>query len=428
MKLRFTTFSFRRTSCTYYNCQHWINLEAFSSDDKRRRGLAITSATAIPITAFTRRQTTRRRMKAQEQDQERCLQESTTANTSSEEVLPAKTYTSAVCMVPPESNTQLWNILTKARTEVKDPGLYRWAPHVNLLYPFVDIWSMDQTNATSILSKLREATKKIEPFYVSLNTFGCFGGKNRGVLWLYPTSYNNCASSNEEQPNRSAAEATAEGKEPMILLQQYLQDAIPYCNDQQQKRGVNGYDKFVPHMTLSHFENLDDAKQAQMQLEEWWGKTYMDSTPDVSDTGFNNATTFLLNEVYVLQRAGDEGQFKIVATIPLGQKKPGTSEEDQMNGLCDVKVWHPARSFVHMPQVEEDWIWAERMKVKARRNKGRKHRKTNNHYNDGAIKIGGVRRGPSRSTDTPEEIAAKRAARKAKRERLEALAKIQGKG
>jgi hypothetical protein len=126
---------------------------------------------------------------------------------------PKKFHHLSVCMVPPESAVNVWKRITKCRTELRDPGLFRWPPHVNLLYPFIGIRGEDDaaTNKneadlpTAIPQELRDssavdkdvvngliaACREIEPFDVCIHQFGTFGGKQRGVLWLYPDSSSN---------------------------------------------------------------------------------------------------------------------------------------------------------------------------------------------------------------------------------------------
>ena len=277
---------------------------------------------------------------------------------------PQKQHTLSLCMVPPPSATQVWADVTKARIELKDPGLFRWPPHANILYPFVEI----KHDLEDIVVKLRNATKQCPPFRVSLNTLGTFGGKSRGVLWLYPNS---------------CYDDGVDGEiEPLIQLQAMLQEQFPVCNDQRK----NG--QYNPHMTLGHFSSLEEAQNAQAQLESWW------SARDA---------TFDLNAVYLLQRKGDDSQFLRVATLSLG-------DVDSSSGIL---IHDPPEAFPDMPNIEEDWVKEERMKLKERRNyswKGQRQCR------------GGSRRssrGQSKSTDTPDIIAAKRATRKAKRERLE---------
>jgi hypothetical protein len=67
-----------------------------------------------------------------------------------------------------------------------------------------------------------------------------------------------------------------------------------------------------------------------------------------------------------------------------------------------------------MPLEEEDWVFEERMKLKERRNNSgrRRNRRTSRGSNE---KHTIVDRGPSKSKDTQEEIAKKRAERAAKK-------------
>ena len=298
---------------------------------------------------------------------------------------PAKFHHYTVCLVPPETEAA-WQALTQARTQLRDPGLFRWPPHANLLYPFVDPKVKQQqpgkeedndehsviTKAASlidpeILQGLQGACRQVEPFTIRLERLGTFGGNKRGVLWMDPMS---CRQDDEKESSSNDKEG------PLLELQARLQEAFPYCNEQQKISG-----RFVPHMTLSHFENLDVALEAQEKIESWW----------------DTSQTFGVSEIYLLYRRGDAGQFERLVTLGLGAQ--GT-----------VTVHDPPLPFASMPREEAEWVRQERMKLKARRNRkgGR----------------GAQRRRPrarrSRSPpDTPEIIAQKRAERKAKREALE---------
>jgi len=293
---------------------------------------------------------------------------------------PRKHHTLTVCMVPHPSQVEAWQNITEARMQMKDPGLFRWPPHVNLLYPFIDIKPKDdcsQSNSLSIrddiVDRLRAATNKCEPFYVTLDKLGCFGGVKRGVLWFYPTSRRDECTSHVE---------------PLIELQSLLQEQFPECDDQK-KNGV-----FTPHMTISHFPNLDESTQAQREIEQWWPTDL----------------TFRVGEIYLLERKGDDDQFLRVASIRLGM----------FSEMGESIILHsPPEAFPAMPSEEEDWIRRERMIMKDRRrnngsfNKGRRRKGTIESSNNGD------KRGRSQSKDTPEEIEAKRLARKAKREARE---------
>jgi hypothetical protein len=170
-------------------------------------------------------------------------------------------------------------------------------------------------------------------------------------------------------------------EEPLVRLQALLEQEFPTCTDQRK----NG--QYIPHMTLSHFPSLEEAQNAQAEIESWWPSN----------------VSFVTKEIYLLQRKGDGGQFLRMATVSLGRA-----------GSNGIQLHDPPEPFPAMPLVEEDWVKQERMKMKERRNRSWKGRRRGR----------GGRRTPSgdsrrHSTDSPEIIAAKRAERKAKRERLE---------
>lgn len=305
-----------------------------------------------------------------------------------------------------------------------------------------------QYDLITIVEKLDTALQDIDPFLVRLNRYGTFGGKHRGVLWLHPesepsaprgdetvmegcsqgngssdpfsaalmssslTSSGGHDNNNESGPNWAIVESsdqpavatTTATIAPLIKLQQSLERAFPMCRDQSQK-GDGG--KFVPHMTLSHFTCVDDAIAAQQQ-----------QLHNFSLTGLE----FWLDRIYLLERMGDGGQFVRVAEIALkGGREEGGGEGYTLSGSSSTsfptartRIFDPPEPFPGMPTVEYDWVHEERMKLKQRRN-------GNNRSGGGSNRRRGrqQRRSGPAIPDTPEIIEAKRAERKAKRERLE---------
>ncbi|KAK1748799.1 2'-5' RNA ligase family protein [Skeletonema marinoi] len=177
-----------------------------------------------------------------------------------------------------------------------------------LLYPFLEP-SFDKESDQSKEEQYSEFREQLsitltsvatqcKPFDVEIDTFGTFGGKDRGVLWAHPKS-------------------------------KYSAPAADY----EVKAGT-----FTPHMTLSHYANITDALEAK-EVESKW-----------------ESTSFHVPEIYLLQRKGDEGQFKILAKIPLGLDK-----EDE------VKMFDEPLAFPAMPLEEEEWVYNERMTMKNRR-------------------------------------------------------------
>jgi len=321
-----------------------------------------------------------------------------------------------VCMVPPDDCEKVWQYVTRARTELRDPGLFRWPPHANLLYPFLNIQPENgsDTNSTdnaaavdaAILQGLENACRACEPFRVRIDRYGTFGGKHRGVLWLYPASYrelpivgSNDCNNQDDKGNDSvptSATATDQVVEPLIALQGLLEQQFPDCSDQRKGGGV-----YNPHMTVSHFIDLPAALVGKAAMEAWWPGSNNDND---DDTAFE----FPVGEIYLLQRTGDNGQFERLVTVGLGASGETT-------------VHQPAVKFVHMPNEEADWVRDERMQLKSRRNGANKRR--NGQGGRGAVSSKKNRQGRGRSSprvvDSPEVIEAKRAARKAKREALD---------
>lgn len=120
-----------------------------------------------------------------------------------------KSHCTTICLVPPPSSKVAWSRLTSARRACRDPGFYRWPPHANLLYPFVepifdadgdsDNLRIEETRSKfmrEVALHLSKAAEKCMPFDVTLDSFGTFGGKNRGVLWADPKSYSLTPDSN----------------------------------------------------------------------------------------------------------------------------------------------------------------------------------------------------------------------------------------
>jgi 2'-5' RNA ligase len=322
---------------------------------------------------------------------------------------PPKVHSVTVCMVPPPEQTETWKILSEMRLQLKDPGYYRWPPHVNLLYPFLKL--NHTTNFTSnddnslesvsgIVKQLESATRRIPPFRVVLDRFGTFGGKRRGVLWLHPSS-----SRIIDDEETSTTTTPNVESEPLQELQQCLEEAFPMCRDQSQK-GDNG--SFVPHMTLSHFESLQDAEKSQSSLEKFFTSILFQGG-DIENCDNDGPLSFVLDRIYLLERKGDSGQFLRVAEIALGG-----NDHQGNKPLSQTCIFDPPVPFPGMPSTEEDWVYEERMKLKKRRNNSTRG-------------VGGARRRKSyrcripRIPDSPEVIAAKRAERKAKRERLLSL-------
>jgi len=266
-----------------------------------------------------------------------------------------KLHTSTVALVPPE---EAWSPIQQARECLRDKGLYRWPPHINLLYPFVP-----EGQFAAAADALAPAAAATPPFELTLDAFGVFGGRHRGVLYVCPGA-----------PDELAA---------LCELQAALQAAIPHCDDQQ-RGGV-----FSPHMTLAHFASREAAEAARDALAPSW------RPPHFSCEG----------SVHILRRLGGSGQFERGCMLPLG------------GGGARPRLFEPPLRFDAMPAQEASWVREARRD--AHRTGGGRGR---------AARGGGRSRRSRRSPEervailarTPEQIAAIRAERAAKREAREA--------
>jgi 2'-5' RNA ligase len=284
------------------------------------------------------------------------------------------------------------------------------------------------------MERLCKACDKCPPFYLRLEQFGTFGGSHRGVLWVYPESSTTSMtmtddSSGSEIVSSGIATATAAARtEPLMELQRLLQEQFPDCNDQSKAGGENVY---RPHMTLSHFVNLQAAKTAQEQVESWWPSSNSNnsnatidptmSTPTTPTETTREGVTFWVPEIYLLYRDGPNGQFYRVADLGLGVGDAAGNTKQQRTTIHD-----PPIPFVHMPVEEPAWVRQERLAMQDRRRKNQ--RGGGRGGGRGRSRSGGghdqTRSRSQRVPDAPEVIAAKRAARAAKRLATEAAAAL----
>lgn len=221
--------------------------------------------------------------------------------------LPAKlekVHHSSVALIPPD---WCWGPIQAARLDLRDKGLYRWPPHINLLYPFAPPGHPMEL----ALAALAPAAAAAAPFDLRLDALGTFGGRSRGVLWAAPSD-----------PAQLSA---------LIALQSALQAAAPMFDDQQRVGGAG----FVPHMTLAHFGSLDEAEAARAQLEPTWqGPCFRVEAPAA---------------VHLIWRDGGSGQFKRAASLEVG-----------VASAAPPPLLEPPAAFALMPQEEWEWVRAAR--------------------------------------------------------------------
>ena len=203
---------------------------------------------------------------------------------------------------------------------------------------------------------VRRACAAIEPFRLRLTAYGTFGGAKRGVLWLRP-------------------DVVAGDTDALATLQSTLCETLGYETPAARKRSL----PFVPHFTLAHFDSLAAAAAA-------------------GDALTFEPVEFDVDAVHLLEREGHGGQFEVVEKVPLGRAPLWRLR----------RLFRRKRRFRGMPTEAPDWVadaMAERSSRRFR-GRGKRRRKRRSAAERAAI-----------NARTPEDIAAIRAARAAKKKR-----------
>lgn len=297
-----------------------------------------------------------------------------------------KTHYTTICICPSPTDVETWERLTSLRTELRDPLLHRWPPHINLLYPFITIKRKEEDINSIMYETLYNITSMYEPFQITLDDFSAVGNDHRGVLWLNPR----CSSIDGQQTEEVNGEQPSdESNDILQKLQNDLQSAFPICHEQR-KNGI-----YNPHMTLSHYPNLVQANNAKSYIES----AYKNEEQPIS---------FTINEIYLLKRFEPDGQFLIYAKLPLlggrddngndyddifepdgqfltyaklplvgGDNSNDDDDDDEEDFNKAMELYETnAQKFPFMPIFEEDWVYEERMKLKEQRTRPRYNKRT----------------------------------------------------
>ena len=171
-----------------------------------------------------------------------------------------KSHAAAAALVPPRSSAA-WAFAQGWRVKLEDAGLYRWPPHVNLLYPFVEGDGRD--------GALAEALAGVPPIDARLSHPAVFhhGRSGRATLYLAVAPLDRLQD-----------------------LQRRLQAAVPHCDEQTANHGG----VFTPHLTLAHFDDGADADAACAR---------------VAGAMAHGGVPWRVDRVLVMSRAGADGQF-----------------------------------------------------------------------------------------------------------------------
>jgi RNA 2',3'-cyclic 3'-phosphodiesterase len=146
----------------------------------------------------------------------------------------SKTHHTAVAVLPP---ADLWEPIQAIRRRY-DRHMYRWMPHINLLYPF-----FPGVYFSEVLPLLGTACAQVCAFEVTLTSFRFFThASGTATLWLQP-----------------------EPREALDHLQATLRTIFPICDDL--SRFANG---FTPHLSVGQFRSRHTLQPVLDSLQASW--------------------------------------------------------------------------------------------------------------------------------------------------------------
>jgi 2'-5' RNA ligase len=148
--------------------------------------------------------------------------------------METRTHTTAAVLIPP---TELWGPIQAIR-RVHDRQVWRWMPHITLLYPF-----RPREQFEALAAQLEQVCNRAGPFEVNLARFRYFQhNRHSATLWLDP-----------------------EPKEPFVALQSLLLSVIPDCDDVNRHEGG-----FTPHLSVGQVRGNQALRELQGELQASW--------------------------------------------------------------------------------------------------------------------------------------------------------------
>jgi 2'-5' RNA ligase len=243
-------------------------------------------------------------------------------------------YETSICIVPRDVDLDAWKQVSDARVRLKDKGFYRWPPHVNMFYPFIEKGRIDE-----VVPALMEVLKDFSPFEVTLKELKMFGGAKRGVLWLDPEP------THDEAYIRDIQAAMCK-----VMPTSIREDTLRH------------YERFVPHLTLSHCSNLEDATEKRADM--------------LADGSYPwHEVTFRVDELLIITRGPPDDQYRIAWRLPLGRKEEMDGVVDREGGGKDVQleaIKEDNQRFALQPLEEAVWVREAKKEYNRKRPKRRK--------------------------------------------------------
>jgi len=159
-----------------------------------------------------------------------------------------KSVKSALVVMPP---VQIWDPIQQIRRG-RDKGFFRWMPHINMLYPFLEDSGGEFAAA---VARAREALNDVEPFTLQLQQFHFFEHSRRScTVWLRP---------------QEGDDATDEDSPALHAVHERLLGAFPSCTDlsDDPSRDIG---KFVPHLSVGGWRGATEAAAAVEIFQKTW--------------------------------------------------------------------------------------------------------------------------------------------------------------
>ncbi|KAF2033961.1 hypothetical protein EK21DRAFT_48927, partial [Setomelanomma holmii] len=199
-------------------------------------------------------------------------------------------HKSALCLLPPASITPP----VEAVRKIHDKHFERWPPHINLLYPFLASPSEVNANAEEgaaphlkedIRVRIRKAVKPFLPFHVSLQADppGVFSHSSKSkTVWLGPST------------------------QSVQDLQAALQAEFAECDADQRP--------FSPHLSVGQARSDQAAKAVGKEIKDSILKFIAEQKEEDAV-----ALDWYVDQVFVIERKGYNGRFKVVGSVELGK-------------------------------------------------------------------------------------------------------------
>ena len=146
--------------------------------------------------------------------------------------LVAKTHTTAVVLIPPESVQPPVQDIRR----IHDRNFVRWMPHITLLYPFAE-----RNDFIDVIPALEKAAQQVSPFCVELTRFDAFQHRKSCTMFLVP-----------------------EPEDEIVRLHSTLMRHLPDYDDTAQFAGG-----FHPHLSVGQFSHRSLRTEQQRLQTEW---------------------------------------------------------------------------------------------------------------------------------------------------------------